>query len=88
MAHVNPRLFCLQKLYNCTSEALCAVERKQNGDKKKQSREPAVTQEFSDDAYLDILRYVHKVQESQESNHRDKTKMLFLRISFLLSLMH
>ena len=58
MAHVNPRLFSLRKLYNCTSEAWCSVERKQNGDKKKQSREPAATQEFSEDIYLNVLQYV------------------------------
>ena len=65
MVHVNPRLFSLRKLYNCTSEAWCSVERKQNGDKKKQSREPAATQEFSEDIYLAILRFV------QDSNLMD-----------------
>ena len=56
MECVDPRLFSLRKLYNCTSESWCATERKQNGDKKKIS-EPTTAQEFDETTYLEILRY-------------------------------
>ena len=81
MANVDPRLFSLRKLYNCTSEAWCLVERKQDGDKKKPSHEPTATQEFNEDTYLDILRYVQDSKLIDDvSFSREQVKIFAQRI--------